>query len=433
MVRFLSTRGRSEPVGLGTAVLQGLAPDGGLYVPESIPVLPQDVRQPHGRVPSFPELAVQVLSRWTDDWLTPAQFEQLAERVFTFEAPLVAPAGETDMHILELFHGPTLSFKDFGARLLGGFLGHLQQKSDQETVVLVATSGDTGSAVADGCSGIEGVKVVLLYPKRGVSPTQESQLTVRRPGVLPVRVDGSFDDCQRMVKGAFMGPLPARIRLTTANSINIARLMAQMIYYIHAGLRLMGKGVDGRAPVFCVPSGNLGNLTAGILAYRAGMPARGFIAAHNANDFFPSWLQDESARFAPSVKTLSNAMDVGAPSNFERLTYFFSHDELASLVRGERVTDEQTRGQMRITWQKNRYMADPHTAVALHAAKRADEQDGPVVVLSTAHPAKFPETVRDAIGLEPDVPEQLAAMANQPHYAMPMDVDPSGLLELIRA
>ncbi len=434
MVTFVSTRGDPERVGLGEAVLRGLAPDGGLYVPEHIPPLPPLAKPPAGEAYSFPELAAHVLSAWTDNMLTVAQLERLVQRVFTFPVPLVQPGGDTDVHILELFHGPTLSFKDFGARMLGGLLGLLQSETDKETVVLVATSGDTGSAVADGCSGIDGVRVILLYPKGGVSPTQELQLTRRRPGVTPVCVSGTFDDCQRLVKGAFAGPRPPHIRLTTANSINVGRLLAQMVYYIHAGNSLLQQAPSARAsPIFCVPSGNLGNLTAGMMAYRAGMPAKGFVAAHNANDFFPSWLLDAGARFAPSVKTLSNAMDVGAPSNFERLEHLFGRANLATLVRGAHVTDAQTLEQMRLTWEETSYMADPHTAVALRAAHTSSEPGQPVIVLSTAHPAKFPETVQQATGSVPDVPERLAVLARAAHHAERIDANQSMVSDLISA
>lgn len=436
MVTFVSTRGKSERVGLGNAVLGGLAPDGGLYVPEHIPALPPALSTKEAaatKPEAFPDLAARMLSAWTGDWLTGAQLRRLVDRVFTFPVPLVQLEGLPDAYILELFHGPTLSFKDFGARMLGGLLGLLQQDSDKETIVLVATSGDTGSAVADGCSGIEGVRVVLLYPKGGVSPTQEMQLTLRRPGVTPVSVDGPFDACQRLVKGAFSNPLPPNVRLTTANSINVGRLLAQMIYYVHAARCLQHNDPLLPAPVFCVPSGNLGNLTAGMLAYKAGMPAHRFVAAHNANDFFPTWLGDPETSFAPSVKTLSNAMDVGAPSNFERLTWLFKRDELSRLIHGDRVSDDETLKQMRITKEKTGYIADPHTAVALRAAKRSTTPGQPVIVLSTAHPAKFPETVREATGVAADVPERLSALARAEHHAESIADNQSELTAIISA
>jgi len=433
MISFVSTRRKSEPVSLGTAVLRGLAPDGGLYVPTQIPSLLSERVHVESDVDAFAELAEQMLSPWMSGWLSSLQVEQLARRVFTFPVPLVPLGADGGLYMLELFHGPTLSFKDFGARLLGGLLGYLQQESEQETVVLVATSGDTGSAVADGCSGIDGVRVVILYPEGGVSPTQELQLTLRRSGVTPVCVRGSFDDCQRLVKGAFAGPVPSHIRLTTANSINVGRLLAQTIYYVHAARTLRHGAASTPDPVFCVPSGNLGNLTAGMMAFRAGMPANGFIAAHNANDFFPSWLSDEGARFAPSVKTLSNAMDVGAPSNFERLEYLFDRTELKRLVRGVRVSDRETIEEMRATWEETGYVPDPHTAVALRATRGRSDGAPPVVVLATAHPAKFPETVKQATGVAPDTPERLATLASAAHYAEQIDADQEELTRLLSA
>lgn len=415
---FASTRGQCPPVPLETALLTGLAPDGGLYLPESLPVLD------FGSLPDtdFPELAHRVLEPWLAGFMTSEQVGDLVTDAFTFPVPVVSLS--EDLGILELFHGQTMSFKDFGGRTLGRLLGHLLADRGEDVTIVVATSGDTGSAVADGCSGIPGVRVVLLYPAGQVSPTQERQLIVRRDGVTALRVNGTFDDCQRLVKGAFGDSRLSGLGLTTANSINMGRLLPQMLYYLHAARQ-------SEAPVtFCVPSGNLGNLTAGVLAARTGMPVRGFIAAHNRNAFFPEWLQDASRAFAPSVQTPSNAMDVGAPSNFERLQALLGRDGLTRLVTGVSVSDEDTLSSLGAVAAKYGYIPDPHTAVGLEAWRRVAPA-GPVVVLSTAHPAKFPETVEPVIGHPLDVPPQLAALSGAPTSVTDIPADTDALADVM--
>jgi threonine synthase len=282
-----------------------------------------------------------------------------------------------------------------------------------ETVtILVATSGDTGSAVADGFAGLPGVRVVLLYPRGQVSPVQERQLIAERPGVTALAVRGTFDDCQRMVKEAFTEPVPPGARLSSANSINIGRLLPQMLYYTWA---LAQSGLP--EAVVCVPSGNLGNLTAGVLAAQAGLPVRRFVAAHNANDAFPRLLAGEADPGGDSVRTCSNAMDVGRPSNLERLRHLLPGTALPDRVWGASVADDVTLGTMRAVADATGYLADPHTAVGLEGVRRYREATGddtPALVLATAHPAKFPEAVRRALGREPDVPPRLAAFLDGP-------------------
>lgn len=349
-------------------------------------------------------------------WLQPAidglRIDTIAASALNFDIPLVTlvPASKTlgGLYVLELFHGPTLSFKDVGARSMAHLVSHFSRASGEALTILVATSGDTGSAVADGFSGLPGVRVVLLYPKGQVSPLQERQLIVRRPGVTALAVEGTFDDCQRMVKEAFALQDLSNANLTSANSINIGRLMPQSVYYMHAVAQL------GEADVlFVTPSGNLGNLTAGVLARRSGLPVRRFVAAHNANAFFPDYLTSGDDSFRDSIRTLSNAMDVGAPSNFERLASLYSRNELADLLWSTSVSDEETLVSMKQVYDDYGYIADPHTAVGLDAARRYRETDGdraPVIVLSTAHPAKFPLTVKNAIGIEPETPARLAKL-----------------------
>lgn len=415
---FVSTRNASEPVGLAAALLAGLAPDGGLYIPEHVPPVDIAALPPD----DFPELATRVLTPWLAEFMTPYEVAALAADAFSFPVPTVRIS--ESVSILELFHGPTLSFKDFGGRTLGRLLGHLLQEKGEEVTIVVATSGDTGSAVADGCSGIPGIRVVLLYPAGQVSPTQEQQLVVEREGVTALRVQGTFDDCQRLVKGAFSDPRLRHKRLSTANSINMGRLLPQMLYYMQAA-----RVFD--APVtFCVPSGNLGNLTAGMLAAKSGMPVRGFLAAHNRNDFFPGWLTDADRAFNPSVQTPSNAMDVGAPSNFERLTAMYSREELVALVSGVSVSDAETVASITRTLRESGYVADPHTAVGLEAVRRL-QPDGQVVVLATAHPAKFPETVEPAIGRKVDVPSQLSQLSGMAQSVQDLEADADALADVI--
>ena len=404
-VRYRSTRGQ-DLISFEEALLRGLAPDGGLYVPDVIPELPLAGRTAE----TFPDLGAEVLSGWLDGEIPQEEIEAIVAAALNFDVPLVAlqGGGWEGIHVLELFHGPTMSFKDFGARTMARLMGHFLEKRDQAVTILVATSGDTGSAVADGFAGQSRIDVVLLYPDGKVSPTQERQLIVRRPGVRTFAVQGDFDDCQRIVKQAFVDQDLADSNLSSANSINIGRLLPQMLYYIWASQRLAADDV-----LFCVPSGNLGNLTAGVLAHLSGMPARGFLAAHNANDFFPRFLELGDAGFAPTVRTLSNAMDVGAPSNFERLEALLPRRRMQELIRGCSVSDDETAASMRRVFDATGYVADPHTAVGLEAVRRLRREastEKPVVVLSTAHPAKFPEIVQEALEIEPETPPRLAEM-----------------------
>ncbi len=410
-ISYRSTRSTApETVSFGEALLRGLAPDGGLYAPVTLPRV--DFASVF-REDAFPDMACSVLSEWIGDEIPAPDRDRIVRDALDFPVPLapLVSGGDScwrDVFVLELFHGPTLSFKDFGARTMARWMGYLLERRDEKATILVATSGDTGSAVADGFAGQRRIRVVLLYPGGKVSPVQERQLTAARPGVQALCVAGDFDDCQRMVKEAFVHPAYAAARLSSANSINIGRLLPQMMYYVLAASRFAGE-----KPWFCVPSGNLGNLTGGILAYLSGLPAAGFLAAHNANDFFPRYLSSEGAAFAPVIRTLSNAMDVGAPSNFERLRALLDRPALRRLIAAERVADDDTVASMRRVYEATGYVADPHTAVGLEAVRRRRERgemQGPVAVLATAHPAKFPETVRAALGFEPEVPERLASL-----------------------
>ena len=397
-MNYYSTRDpQKRPVSFQTALLSGLAPDGGLYVPERVPHLDPGWR----RAQSLPELAMYVLSPWLTDELGREQLAAITEDALDFPVPLVQL--DDGLAVLELFHGPTLSFKDVGARTMARLMNAFLQGRRERLTILVATSGDTGSAVADGFAGQENIRVVLLYPKGKVSEVQERQLVAPRPGVRSYAVEGDFDACQRLVKAAFVDPELRALGLSSANSINLGRLLPQATYYFWAALQ--AKKLRFENAIFCVPSGNLGNLTAGVLAAKMALDAPRFIAAHNANDFFPGYLNAvyDHSGFKDTVPTLSNAMDVGAPSNFERLYALLGGDAMRQgRIWGTTVSDDETKVRLREVYEAYGYVACPHTAVGLEAAARYREATGdetPVIVLATAHPAKFEGAVGEALGV----------------------------------
>ncbi|MCS7068624.1 MAG: threonine synthase [Meiothermus sp.] len=410
MIRYYSTRDpHKNPVRFEEALLKGLAPDGGLYVPDQIPRLEPALWQ---QARSIADVGVAVLGAWLKDEMPLADLEPILREALNFPCPLVKLSD--DLYVLELFHGPTLSFKDFGARTMARLMQYFLRKRGERRIILVATSGDTGSAVADGFAGQDNIEVVLLYPKGKVSAVQERQLITRRPGVRSFAVEGSFDDCQRMVKEAFVDPELAHLPLSSANSINIGRLLPQALYYLWAARQLPAERVN-----FCVPSGNLGNLMGGVLAAWMGQPVHKFIAAHNANHFFPDFLQGkaEAYGFHPTIATLSNAMDVGSPSNFERLYTLLGAEKLRAWVWGTTVSNEATLSRMKQTYDAYGYIACPHTAVGLEAQARYREATGdptPLVSLACAHPAKFPDAVSQALGQEPPTEEALQILYSRP-------------------
>lgn len=413
--RYISTRGSGESVSFRKALLAGLAPDGGLYIPDYIPKLPKSVWTGQR---SFPDMAFQVLRPWLSKEVPDESLRDILQDALSFPVPLVPLTHRdwNDVFVLELFHGPTLSFKDFGARVMARLMAYFLQGDG--VTILVATSGDTGSAVADGFAGRTGLRVALLFPDGQVSPTQERQLILQRPGVHTFAVSGSFDDCQRMVKAALVDKDLSRVRLSAANSINVGRLLPQMLYYVWAVL--VGNLKDATV---CVPSGNLGNLTGGVLAAFSGLPVRDFIAAHNSNDGFPRYLEGDPFPFGASVRTLSNAMDVGKPSNFERISALLPRAELHRWIRGESVDDDATQASVRRVYEATGYVADPHTAVGLEAVRRyrmASNDHRPCVVMATAHPAKFPEALSTALGFAPEIPERLAALRERPTEVAPL-------------
>lgn len=426
MPQYLSTQGRVPPVSLQQALVDGLAPDGGLYVPDTVPPLPSNWRD----ASSFAALAQEVLAPWLENEIS--GYEAALRDALDFPVPLVAleNAAWDGVHVLELFHGPTLSFKDFGARTMARLVARLRSDTTDPLTILVATSGDTGSAVADGFAGLPGIRVVLLFPAGQVSEVQQRQLVAPRAGVTALRVEGTFDDCQRLVKAAFSDPELKALTLSSANSINIGRLLPQMLFYVEA----VRQGGFGEV-VFSTPSGNLGNLTGGVLASLAGLPVRRFIAAHNANRFFPDTLAGCEVEMGASVRTLSNAMDVGAPSNFERLGALLG-DRLSAMIWGTSVSDDETLAAMRRVYEATGYVACPHTAVGLEGALRYRAATGdrtPVVVMATAHPAKFPEVVEQALGVAPDVPETLARLPRAEGHAITIPPTPAALCAILLA
>lgn len=404
----VSTRGLAPAVSFREAVAAGLAPDGGLYVPETVSRLP-DAWWAALKGRSFQDVSVALALELVGDEFDRTTLEGLVREAMSFAVPIV-PLGP-DLGVVELFHGPTFAFKDFGARTLARLLG--QSGHGEALTVLVATSGDTGGAVAQAFFGVRGTRVVVLYPEGQVSEVQEAQFTTLGGNVMAVAVNGTFDDCQRLAKEAFADPaLGARHRLTSANSISLGRLLPQTFYYAYAALQA------GQAPVVSVPSGNFGNLAAGVMAWRLGAPIAGFAAPTTINDTVPRYLATGRLEPRPSVPTLANAMDVGDPSNLERLRWLFGGDPAAmrALITSTAHTDDEVRRAMAELHARYEYIADPHTAIAYLGTLRTPSTPGTsheargTLFLATAHPAKFGEVVEPVIGHPVPMPAPLAAM-----------------------
>jgi threonine synthase len=409
-MKFRSTRdpGAGE-TSLQSAIFKGLAPDGGLYHPTATPDLSDYFRGLRGDE-SFAELAGEVCVRLFPDEMTSEDARALAEKAFPFAPELVeaAPA----ISLLELFHGPSCAFKDFGASFLANAMEYFLDGRDSRAIILTATSGDTGSAVAQAFYRKRNIDVVILYPSGRVSPSQEKQLTTLGENIHALEVDGSFDDCQRMVKEAFLDTKLTRdYPLTSANSINLGRLIPQSFYYMYAWAK--SGGPEGRQLFFTIPSGNFGNLTAGALAWSWGLPVSGFIAATNANDVVPEYLESGNFSPRPSIPTYANAMDVGNPSNFERLLKLFgeSPDAMRRMIRGCRVTDDEILSTMARYRRESGIFVCPHSATGLLCSERFRDgsmpEGGRIISLATAHPAKFTEVSLVACGEEPEMPPRL--------------------------
>jgi threonine synthase len=406
-MNFYSTNNKETKVSLEHAVIEGLAPDNGLYMPENIPALPLTFFNDIDKK-SFQEIAFIVAQNLIGTDLPTSELKRIVDHTIQFDAPLAEI--EENIFALELFHGPTLAFKDFGARFMSQLLGYFAKKQHNDIVILVATSGDTGSAVANGFLGVAGTRVVVLYPSGKVSEVQEKQFTTLGKNVTALEIDGTFDDCQRLVKNAFLDDeLKKKYFLTSANSINIARLIPQSFYYFHAYAQMKNRN---RPVVFSVPSGNFGNLTGGLLAKRMGLPIEKFIATTNLNDVVPKYLNTKLFEPKPSTQTISNAMDVGNPSNFVRMLDLYDHDfnALAGDVKGYSFTDEETRVAMNDIFSSRKYVLDPHGAVGYLGLKKymlETKSEATGIFLETAHPGKFLEVVEDTLQMKVALPETL--------------------------
>ena len=411
-MNYYSTNKQAPLATLEEAVVKGLAGDKGLYMPERITRLdPQVIERMKEQF--FHEIACTVARAFFGEDVEPETLDQLVCDTLSFETPVVEL--KDPIYSLELFHGPTLAFKDVGGRFMARLLGYFIRKEGlKEVNVLVATSGDTGSAVANGFLGVPGIHVYVLYPKGKVSPIQECQFTTLGQNITALEIDGTFDDCQALVKAAFMDEaLNAHMKLTSANSINVARFLPQSFYYFNAWAQLARQGKVDEL-VVCVPSGNFGNITAGLFAHRMGLPIKRFVAANNRNDVFLEYLQTGVYTPRPSVATLANAMDVGNPSNFARIIDLYSYEQIGALISGYRYTDEQIAEAIRRCYAETGYLLDPHGACGYQALEATLRPGETGVFLETAHPAKFKGTVDQILGADIEIPAKLRAfMAGQ--------------------
>jgi threonine synthase len=416
-MNYYSLNDPSTKVSFKEATIRGQAPDKGLYFPEQIPALPERLIRDIDNI-SPEELAETVISPYVGDTIPETDLRSIVAETINFPFPLVQVTD--NISSLELFHGPTLAFKDVGARFMSRCLGYFVKDRNQPVTVLVATSGDTGGAVASGFYDVEGVKVVILYPSGKVSSVQELQLTTLGKNITALEVDGAFDDCQRMVKAAFADPgLNRALFLTSANSINVARWLPQQFYYFFAYRQWMDKT---HAPVISVPSGNFGNICAGLLAHRSGLPVKHFIAACNANDIVPSYLQTGTYTTKAAVPTLSNAMDVGDPSNFVRILEIFNREftSLKKVLTSYSISDEETKATIRKVYDRYHYLPDPHGAVGFLALERyLQKHPGDKgIFLETAHPVKFYDAVEAETGKKISLPDSVSHLLGKEKHSI---------------
>jgi len=421
-MKYYNIKNPHIKVALSEAILKSVAEESGLYMPEKIPLIKDSVPGSHVQVP-LNETAFHVMHHLLGDDIPENVLRKITAEALSFEIPLKSLGN--NIFVLELFHGPTFAFKDAGARFLAGILEYLVSDIQEEITVLVATSGDTGGAVASAFAGEKGIRVVILYPSRRVSNIQEQQLLSAGSNIIAVELEGDFDDCQRLVKQAFADrALNEKLILTSANSINIARLFPQAVYYFHAYVQLPERD---KPVLFSVPSGNFGNLTAGLIAKRMGLPVCKFIASTNINRSVPEYLDTGVFTPHPSNRTISNAMDVGNPSNFQRILALYENDlqKIKADISGFWFTDDQTRAGMKELADKYSYIADPHTAVAYLGLKKYISGNPAAVAgifLATAHPGKFPEEVERATGKKVSLPhEQPDKTSSSKHVKLPVD------------
>jgi len=426
-MKYVSTRGQAPAVSFGAALSQGLAPDGGLYMPESWPSLPLS---DFDGASELPDVAAVMLRPFVAGDALAAEVADITRDAFNFPAPLNPVTLDGQLSVLELFHGPTAAFKDFGARFLAANMQRLRSASTRPLNILVATSGDTGGAVAAAFHRRPGIAVSVLFPKGLVSPTQERQLTCWGDNVHSFRVNGSFDDCQRLVKDAFVNPgLRQRFELSSANSINLGRLLPQAVYYAATSIAVYRR--HGVVPNFIIPSGNLGNSVACVWARKLGLPIGRIVLAHNANRTVPDFLQSGAWRPRPSVPTLASAMDVGTPSNMERLRALYPDiDGVRGAVRAESVSDAEIQARIKSDFHDYGKVWCPHTATAAEVYARmspAERGDSPWILVSTAHPAKFREIVEPLVGQRIEMPASLAKLFSRPVSATELEADLAAL------
>jgi threonine synthase len=422
-MKYYSTNKKVSGVSLQDAVVKGLAEDKGLFMPDVIKALPQSFFENIENM-TFQEMSYVVADAFFGEDVEAEALKKIVYDTLNFDVPLVHVTD--NIYSLELYHGPTLAFKDVGGRFMSRLLGYFIQKQGEKDVkVLVATSGDTGSAVANGFLGVEGIHVYVLYPKGLVSPIQECQFTTLGQNITSIEVEGTFDDCQALVKSAFMdAELNAKMKLTSANSINVARFLPQAFYYFYAYAQLKKLGKADQM-VVCVPSGNFGNITAGLFGKRMGLPVKRFIAANNRNDIFLQYISTGEYSPRPSVATIANAMDVGDPSNFARVLdlYGASHSDIAAEIAAVSYTDEQISDTLRTCKAETSYLLDPHGACGYQALKDGLQAVEVGVFLETAHPAKFLETVENIIGEKVEIPAKLQEFMKGTKQSTPMTKD----------
>ncbi|WP_372931795.1 threonine synthase [Mariniphaga sediminis] len=424
-MKYYSTNKNTPSVNLKNAVVKGLAADNGLFMPERIEKLSPSFFENIQNI-SFQEIAFEVAKNFFGEDVEEASLKEIVYDTLAFDCPVVKVAD--NIYSLELFHGPTLAFKDVGARFMARLLNYFLVENEKQVHVLVATSGDTGSAVANGFLGVDGIHVHVLYPKGKVSKIQESQFTTLGQNITALEIDGTFDDCQRLVKTAFLDEeLNKKLLLTSANSINVARFLPQAFYYFNAYARMKEQGMlQNNELVISVPSGNFGNLTAGLFAREMGLPVAQFLAANNENDVVYEYLKSGEYNPRDSVETIANAMDVGAPSNFARILelYGHSHEKISSVIKGFRYSDEQIRETVKNVYEQTGYLCDPHGACGYRALEEFLGVGQTGVFLETAHPAKFTETVEGVIGNgNVPLPPKLAEFMKDERRVLPMSVD----------
>lgn len=407
-MKLYSTNDKKNVVDLKEAVLNAFPKDKGLFMPMELFTMPQSFFD-NIEDYSFKEISYRVAKHLIGSYIPEKDLKSIIDKSITFPAPVVKIKDR--IHCLELFHGPTMAFKDFGARFMAELMSYFLKDNDKKTTILVATSGDTGGAVASGFYNVKGIEVIILYPRGKVSPLQEKQLTSWGNNIKAIEINGVFDDCQRLVKTAFLDDdLKKDYQFSSANSINIARLIPQSFYYFEAYKQLKKSGEDYKNLVFAVPSGNFGNLTAGLIAKKLGLPVDKFIAATNINDTFFNYLKTGIYQAKPSVATISNAMDVGDPSNFHRILDLFGStwNTVKEQIVAYTYTDNETLGAIKKVEKETSYTLDPHSAIAYLATENyINNKSAECIILETAHPAKFLETVNSAIDKQIEIPERL--------------------------